>query len=264
MEEWEIENTTKWTSKQLHGEYKRQVQVPEITSLEIAYRWKQESTGLKIVTEALITTAQDQAPDTKCHKAKILHTTNNPKCSMCKDKDEAVAHIVSACPNIAGSLYKTRHNNVVAATHHSICQHYEIKTTDNIWLHKPNSVAENSKVKVLWDFEIRTERQIQARRPDLVVVDKQTKEGLIIDVAIPNDTHIVDKESEKIEKYQDLRLEIQRMWNIKARVVSTVGLIEALGATSNNLEKHLQDIPGKNKIPNWHLPQLAPTNTRVE
>ena len=57
-------------------------------------------------------------------------------------------------------------------------------------------------------------------------------------------THsLVEKEREKIEKYQDLRLKIQRMWNIKARVVPSSQ------ATSNNLEKHLQEIPGKNKIP---------------
>jgi len=37
MDEWETENTTKWTSKQLHGQYKRQV--PEITSMEKAYGW---------------------------------------------------------------------------------------------------------------------------------------------------------------------------------------------------------------------------------
>jgi len=67
----------------------------------------QESTRLKIKTEAFITTAQDEALDTKCHKAKILHTTNDPKCRMCKEKDETVAHIVSACSKIAGSLYKT-------------------------------------------------------------------------------------------------------------------------------------------------------------
>jgi len=115
-----------------------------------------ESTGLTIETEALITPAQDQSLDTKCH------TKNDPKCRMCKEKDETTvaAHIVSACSKIAGSLYKTRHNNVAAAIHRSICQRYEIRTTDNIWLHKPNLVVGNSKVKVLWDFEIRTDRQI--------------------------------------------------------------------------------------------------------
>jgi len=219
MEELETENTTKWTRKQLHGQYKRQVAYMR------SHQWRTPT----------------------YYKAKILNMTNDPKCRMCKEKDETVAHIVSACSKIAGSWYKTRHNNVAAAVHHSKCQHYEIKTTDNIWLHKPNAVTENNKVKVLWDFEIKTDRQIQARRPELVVIDKQTKEGLIIDVAIPNDTHTVETEREKIEQYQDLRLEIQRMWNIKARVVPIV--IGALGATSNNLEKHLQEIPGKKKIP---------------
>jgi len=38
-----------------------------------------KSTGLKVETEALITAAQDQALDTKCHKAKVLHLSNDPK-----------------------------------------------------------------------------------------------------------------------------------------------------------------------------------------
>jgi len=44
MEEWETENTIKWNSKQLHGQYKRQV--PEITSMENANKWTRERTGL--------------------------------------------------------------------------------------------------------------------------------------------------------------------------------------------------------------------------
>jgi len=47
--------------------------------MENAYRWMRENTGLKIETEALITAAQNQTLDTKCHKAKILHMTNDPK-----------------------------------------------------------------------------------------------------------------------------------------------------------------------------------------
>jgi len=95
MEELKIENTIKWIGKQLHGQYKRQV--PEITSMENAYSWMQGSKGLKIETEALITAEYDQALDTTCHKAKRLHTTNDPKCRMCKEKDETAAHIVSEC-----------------------------------------------------------------------------------------------------------------------------------------------------------------------
>jgi len=42
------------------------------------------------------------------------------------------------------------------------------------------------------------------------------------------------------------------MRNIKARVVPIA--IGSLGATSNNLEKHIEEIPG-NKIPRWQRQQ---------
>jgi hypothetical protein len=38
---------------------------------------------------------------------------------------------------------------------------------------------------------------ITARRPDIVVIDKVKKEALIIDVAIPADHNICEKETEK-------------------------------------------------------------------
>ena len=41
---------------------------------------------------------------------------------------------------------------------------------------------------------------IEARIPDIVVVDKVKKETMIIYVAIPGDTRVCDKEKEKIEK----------------------------------------------------------------
>jgi len=43
---------------------------------------------------------------------------------------------------------------------------------------------------------------------------------LSIDVAIPGDRNVINKEDEKIIKYKDLRLEFQRMWNVKAKVIS--------------------------------------------
>jgi len=49
-----------------------------------------------------------------------------------------------------------------------------------------------------------------ARRPDLVVVDKHLGNVMLIDVAIPSDLNVADKEAEKINKYQDLRIELER------------------------------------------------------
>lgn len=165
---------------------------------------------------------------------------------MCKAADETVTHILTACPKLAGKEYMERHNAVAAIIHKNLCQEYKIETAHQDWLHKPDAVTETDEVKVLWDFEIRTDRIIPARRPDIVVLEKKERKVTIIDIAVPSDTNIKSKELEKITKYQDLRLEVQRMWNVKAQVVPVV--IGALGATSPEIEKHLKNIPGKHDV----------------
>jgi hypothetical protein len=40
---------------------------------------------------------------------------------------------------------------------------------------------------------------------------------MLIDVAISGDINVIKKETEKILKYKDLTIEIQRMWNVKTR-----------------------------------------------
>ena len=44
---------------------------------------------------------------------------------------------------------------------------------------------------------------------------KKEKKCTIVDTAIPGDFRIHEKEFEKIEKYQDLKWKIRRMWGIK-------------------------------------------------
>ena len=45
----------------------------------------------------------------------------------------------------------------------------------------------------------------------MVVVDKKRRTCKIIDFAVPGDSRIEEKEKEKIEKYQDLRRELQKI-----------------------------------------------------
>ena len=76
------------------------------------------------------------------------------------------------------------------------------------------------------------------RRPDTIFVDKQAREAKIIDIAIPADARVTDKELEKIEKYQLLREEIGKMWRLK-KVTDVPVVIEALGAVSDMFEKYM-------------------------
>ena len=56
---------------------------------------------------------------------------------------------------------------------------------------------------------------MEARRPDLILVDKKAKSCIIIDVAVPGDCRIREKEIKKIEKYQNLKRELKRLWSLK-------------------------------------------------
>ena len=64
-------------------------------------------------------------------------------------------------------------------------------------------------------------------------------------MAIPGDSRIENKQVEKISKYQDLRIEVERLWEKKATVVPVV--VGALGAIPKDLEKHLRTL-GLDKI----------------
>ena len=49
---------------------------------------------------------------------------------------------------------------------------------------------------------------IEARRPDIIGIDKKERKGIIIDIAVPADVRVGEKERGKVEKYQDLKREI--------------------------------------------------------
>ena len=68
----------------------------------------------------------------------------------------------------------------------------------------------------------------------------EKKRVWIIDVAISGDGRIEEKELEKISKYQDLKIEIERLWEKQVTVVPV--MIGSLGAIPRDLRKHLRTI----------------------
>jgi hypothetical protein len=57
---------------------------------------------------------------------------------------------------------------------------------------------------------------------------------LLIDVAIPSDRNVIQKESENKLKYKHLSIEIQRMWNMKCFVIPVI--IGATGIVTKGLK----------------------------
>jgi hypothetical protein len=69
---------------------------------------------------------------------------------------------------------------------------------------------------------------------------------MLIYVPIPGDRNVIKKEAEKIIKYKDLIIEIQRMWNVKTKVTPVkIGATETI---SKSFRKYLGRVPGKHDI----------------
>ena len=230
------ENTKEWKEKPLYGQFARET---EDQSNEETWTWLKQG-SLKRETEALIIAAQDQAIRTNYIKAKIDKSQTDAKCRMCRDKNETVSHILSGCSKLAQKEYKKRHDNVARAIHWDLSGKCGFDRNDKWYNHVPESVLENENYKLLWDFSIRTDHNIEARRPDLVLVDKSEKRCQIIDVAIPEDSGVKEKEDEKIEKYQNLARELRRIWEVKTKVVPIV--VGALGTVPLRLKANLKGI----------------------
>ena len=69
---------------------------------------------------------------------------------------------------------------------------------------------------------------------------------MLIDVAMSGDRNVIKKEAEKILKYKDLTVEIQRMWNVKTKVIAVI--IGATGTVSKLFRKYVSNIPGKHEV----------------
>jgi hypothetical protein len=69
---------------------------------------------------------------------------------------------------------------------------------------------------------------------------------MLIDVAIPGDRNVINKEDEKVLKYEDFTIEFQRMWNVKAKLIPVI--IGATGTISKSLRQYSSNIPGKHEI----------------
>jgi len=57
---------------------------------------------------------------------------------------------------------------------------------------------------------------------------------------------IIIIKAEKILKYKDLTIEIQRMWNVKTKVIPVI--IDATGTISKSFTKYVSNIPGNHEV----------------
>ena len=81
---------------------------------------------------------------------------------------------------------------------------------------------------------------------------------MIIDVAIPGDTRVFDKEREKIEKHSLLKDEIARLWQIKKLIVIPF-VVATFGAITAMFEKYIESLGIEIRIEHFQKSALLGT-----
>ena len=69
---------------------------------------------------------------------------------------------------------------------------------------------------------------------------------MLIDVAIPGDKNVIKRQAENNLKHKDLITEIQRMWNVEAKVMPVI--IGATTTISKSVTQYVSNVLGKHEI----------------
>jgi len=98
----------------------------------------------------------------------------------------------------------------------------------------------------MWNQQIQTDRTITNNKPDIIIRDNAKGTCVLIDVVMSGDRNVIKKKARKIPKYIDLTIEVQRMWNVKTKVIPVI--IGATGTISKSFRKYVSNIPGKHEV----------------
>ena len=145
--------------------------MPEKIDNDRTWQWLSKS-DLDIGTEALLCAAQEQATRRNYVKHHINKTSESPVFRLCGKKNQSAQHLVSGCEKLAKRKYTRRHNNVAKKVYWDFCKKNGLEHTKKWYEHIPEGAVENEKVKVLWDINVQCDNVIEARRPDIILIDK--------------------------------------------------------------------------------------------
>ena len=107
---------------------------------------------------------------------------------MYGERAESIDHLISESRKLPRKEYKRRRISVRKYLQWQPCANEGLERSEHWYKHHLEGVLENERYNILWDLNIQCDRPIEARRPDIVSVDKKKKDVKIIDVQL-RETH---------------------------------------------------------------------------
>ena len=162
----------------------------------------------------------------QCNSILHLYYNADRSCNLCNHPSETVSHILNGCKQLK-DMYTKRHNRLVDLIYE------KIPSQHNMSIIKDKTLTPS-------DFNDSSESFITThRRPDITVIDTETRQVFLVEIAVPFDTFIGETYQNKFEKYLPLSREINQ-FGYQTKII--VLIIGSLGNVHKNF------VSGLNKI----------------
>ena len=118
---------------------------------------------------------------------------------VCKKDRETVSHIMCGCSVLLQTEYPKRHNGILRAVSCHLLPQFGFEDGLLQWYKEDHveAVKKNNSCKLFWDFQLETDRVVEGTRPDIVIIMKECKELIIIEVSIPRDVNLSSRAESK-------------------------------------------------------------------
>ena len=127
----------------------------------------------------------------QCNSILHLYYNADRSCNLCNHPSETVSHILNGCKQLK-DMYTKRHNRLVDLIYE------KIPSQHNMSIIKDKTLTPS-------DFNDSSESFITThRRPDITVIDTETRQVFLVEIAVPFDTFIGETYQNKFEKYLPL------------------------------------------------------------
>lgn len=135
--------------------------------------------------------------------------TESVMCPHCNSNRKTVDYMATKCEKMLGHDYMRRHNEIVKCIHMLRCKKYKIEDSGKkLRSHSVQQIVANKYVEIRVDTTIKTDVKIKYNKPDIVVIDKKSKEIIIVEIGVTSIDNLQQVESEKLRKYNVLANEL--------------------------------------------------------
>ena len=118
-------------AKPIHKVFYQQASESDGVDTEGSFAWLTDG-RFQAETKGLVIAEQDGILHKNRYKHTVLKMSTTSTCRVCREEEETIGHIVSACRSHMWSLYKERHDRVVYQLMLALAKQLAVKVPDSM------------------------------------------------------------------------------------------------------------------------------------